>query len=144
MTQNTTLPMPMFDDPPRQLLMLMDGNAMVHRSFRAISQQRHLSVTATGEDTTGVYGFTNVFLRSLKDWNPTYCAIAFDTPAPTFRHLRFEAYKAQREPSPPELRHQFARVKQLMAAFGVPVFEQDGYEADDVIGTICHLPAATR
>jgi DNA polymerase-1 len=108
----------------------------VHRSFHAISVQQHFSVSATGEDTTGVYGFVNVFLRALQDWAPTYCAIAFDTPAPTFRHLRFEQYKAQREAAPPELRHQFQRVKQLMQCFGVPVFEAEGYEADDIIGTL--------
>ena len=128
--------LPLFDDQPQPLLMLMDGHAMVHRSFRAISAQRHLTISATGEDVTGVYGFVNVFLRSLREWSPTHCAIAFDTRAPTFRHLRFEAYKAQRPPSPPELRHQFQRVKELMEAFAVPVFEVDGFEADDVIGTI--------
>ena len=129
-----------FDSKPKaekpSLLMLMDGHAMVHRSFRAISVQRHLSVSATGEDTTGVYGFLNVFLRALQDWNPTHCAIAFDTRAPTFRHQRFEPYKAQRESTPQELRHQFDRVKQLMTGFSVPVFELDGYEADDLIGTL--------
>ena len=72
----------------------------------------------------------------MQEWNPAYCAIAFDTSAPTFRHEQFEEYKAQRPPSPPELRPQFDRVKQLMAAFGVPVFELDGWEADDVIGTL--------
>ena len=85
-----------------------------------------MTSSATGEDTTGVYGFANVFLRALQEWNPAYCAIAFDTPAPTFRHLQFEKYKAQRPPTPPELRPQFDRVKQFMAAFGVPVFELDG------------------
>ena len=125
------------DRPP--LLMLMDGHAMVHRSFHAISVQRHLTVRSTGEDVTGVYGFTNVFLRALQDWNPTHCGIAFDTSAPTFRHERFEEYKAQRAETPPELRPQFGRVKQLMAAFNVPIFELDGYEADDVIGTISRL-----
>ena len=138
--QNKTLPLFAQHDAP--LLMLMDGHAMVHRSFHAISVQRHLSVSATGEDTTGVYGFANVFLRALQEWNPTYVGIAFDTSAPTFRHERFKEYKAQREPTPPELRPQFDRVKQLMRAFGVPVFEKDGYEADDVIGTICRQAEA--
>ncbi len=127
----------LFPTEYKPLLMLMDGHAMVHRSFRAISTQRSLTVSATGEDVTGVYGFTNVFLRALQDWNPTHCAIAFDTSAPTFRHLQFEDYKAQRPPTPPELRPQFQRVKDLMGAFGVPVFELDGFEADDIIGTIC-------
>ena len=134
-SQDKTLPLfAQSDDAP--LLMLMDGHAMVHRSFHAISVQRHLSVSSTGEDTTGVYGFTNVFLRALQEWNPSYCGIAFDTSAPTFRHKRFEAYKAQRAPTPPELRPQFDRVKQLMQTFGVAVFELDGFEADDVIGSI--------
>ena len=128
--------MPLFPQERQPLLMIMDGHAMVHRSFRAISQQRNLTSSATGEDTTGVYGFANVFLRALQEWNPAYCAIAFDTSAPTFRHEQFEDYKAQRPPSPPELRPQFDRVKQLMAAFGVPVFELDGWEADDVIGAL--------
>ena len=127
----------LFPTSGQPLLMLMDGHAMVHRSFQAISRQRSLTISGTGEDVTGVYGFTNVFLRALQDWTPTHCAIAFDTSAPTFRHLQFEEYKAQRPPTPPELRPQFQRVKDLMRAFGVPVFEVEGFEADDVIGTIC-------
>ena len=118
------------------LLMIMDGHAMVHRSFRAISTQRHLTVNATGEDVTGVYGFANVFLRALNEWNPAYCAIAFDLSVPTFRHKQFPEYKGQREATPEELRPQFGRVKQLMTYFGVPVFELEGWEADDVIGTL--------
>ncbi len=128
--------MPLFPQERNSLLMVMDGHAMVHRSFRAISTQRNLTSSATGEDTTGVYGFANVFLRALQEWNPAYCAVAFDTSAPTFRHLQFEEYKAQRPPSPSELRPQFDRVKQLMTVFGVPVFELDGWEADDVIGSL--------
>ncbi len=142
MAQNPAA-MPLFETAPESpLLMIMDGHAMVHRSFRAISTQRNLTITTTGEDVTGVYGFTNVFLRALQEWKPAYCAIAFDTPAPTFRHQRFEQYKAQRDPSPPELRHQFGRVKELMAAFGVPIYEVEGFEADDVIGTLCRLAEA--
>ena len=118
------------------LLMIMDGHAMVHRSFRAISTQRHLTVNAPGEDVTGVYGFANVFLRALNEWNPAYCAIAFDLSVPTFRHKQFPEYKGQREATPEELRPQFGRVKQLMTYFGVPVFELEGWEADDVIGTL--------
>ena len=136
MSSNQDQTLPMFADDAPPVLLLMDGHAMVHRSFHAISPQRHLSVSATGEDTTGVYGFTNVFLRALQDWKPAYCAIAFDTSAPTFRHERFEEYKAQRPSMPPELRPQFDRVKQLMAGFGVPIFEAEGYEADDIIGTL--------
>ena len=77
-----TMSMSLFPQERQPLLMIMDGHAMVHRSFRAISQQRNLTSSATGEDTTGVFGFTNVFLNALANHNPAYCAIAFDTSAP--------------------------------------------------------------
>ena len=142
--QEAALPLftPENPEPEKPLLMVMDGHAMVHRSFRAISLRQNMTVSRTGEDVTGVYGFANVFLRALKDWQPAYCAIAFDTPAPTFRHQQFPDYKAQREPAPPELRPQFGRAKELMVAFGVPVYAIDGFEADDVIGTLCRQAAA--
>ena len=117
-------------------LLLIDGHAMVHRSFRAISVSRSLTVSSTGEDVTGVYGFASVFLRALHEWQPSHVVVTFDTPEPTFRHRRFPDYKAQRPPSPPELRGQFDRVKELMRAFAVPVYELPGYEADDLIGTL--------
>jgi DNA polymerase-1 len=109
---------------------------MVHRSFRAISVNRNLTVSTTGEDVTGVYGFASVFIRALNEWQPTHVAVTFDLPTPTFRHERFPEYKAQRPPTPPELRGQFERVKELMRAFAVPVYELPGFEADDVIGTL--------
>jgi DNA polymerase-1 len=136
--------MPLFAPQRQPLLMIMDGHAMVHRSFRAISQQRNLTSSATGEDTTGVYGFANVFLRALQEWNPAHCAIAFDTAAPTFRHEQFADYKAQRPPSPPELRGQFDRVKELMATFSVPIYELTGFEADDIIGTLSRQAEAAH
>lgn len=132
----------MLRDKP--LLMLIDGHALVHRSWHAISVRQHLSVSKTGEDITAVYGFTNTFLKALQEWTPTHCAIAFDLPAPTFRHLRYKEYKAQRPPSPPELRAQFDRVRQIMRALGVPIFEVETYEADDVIGTICRKAEEQR
>ena len=119
----------------KPLLMLMDGHAMVYRAFHAIPEP--LNVSKTGEEVRAVYGFLNAFLRALLDWNPTHCAIAFDLPVPTFRHKEFPEYKAQRPPPPPELRPQFARVKDFMTAFGVPIFEKAGFEADDVLGSLC-------
>ena len=129
--------MPMFPEKP--LLMLMDGHAIVHRAWHAIQQP--LNVSATGEEVRAVYGFLNTFLRMLSDWNPTHCAMTFDLPKPTFRHLRFKEYKAQRPPTPPELRGQFDRVRQLLQAFKIPVFEAEGYEADDVLGTLARQAA---
>lgn len=124
--------MPMFKEKP--LLILMDGHALVHRAWHAIPQP--LTVSATGEEVRAVYGFLNTFLRTLSDWNPTHCAITFDLPVPTFRHQQFKAYKAHRPPTPPELRSQFSRIRQLMEVFKVPVYENEGYEADDVLGTL--------
>ena len=129
----TNGPQSMLDGKP--LLMLMDGHALVHRAWHAIREP--LTVSATGEDVRGVYGFVNSFMRSLQDWEPTHCAIAFDLRAPTFRHKRFKEYKAHRPPTPPELRSQFERVRQLVDAFEIPVYECEGYEADDVLGTLC-------
>ena len=120
----------------RPILMLLDGHALVFRSWYGIRQP--LTVRSTGEEVKGVYGFTNTFLRMLRQWNPTYCAIAFDPPGPTFRHLQYAEYKAQREAPPPELHQQIAYAHRLMEAFRVPIYEVEGYEADDVLGTLAH------
>ncbi len=119
----------------KPLLMLMDGHALVHRAWHGIPEP--LTVSGTGEDVRGVYGFVNSFIRSLQDWEPTHCAIAFDLPAPTFRHERFKDYKAHRPSTPPELRSQFKLVRQLIDAFAIPIYQCEGYEADDVLGTLC-------
>ena len=128
MSTGTT--MSMLSEKP--LLILMDGHALVHRAWHAIQQP--LNVSSTGEEVRAVFGFLNSFLRTLSDWQPTHCAITFDLPAPTFRHLQFKEYKAQRPPTPPELRAQFERIRQLVDAFGIPIYEKEGYEADDVPG----------
>ena len=120
---------PMFAPRETPLLMIIDGHALVHRSWHAISVRQQLSSSRTGEDTTAVFGFANTFLKALEEWAPTHCAIAFDLPTPTFRHIKFKAYKAQRPAMPPELRPQFDRIKQLMSSFNVPIFEAEGYEA---------------
>ena len=119
----------------RPLLLVIDGHAVVHRAWAAI--QTSMTIRATGEEVQGVYGFMNAFLKTLSTWHPTHCAIAFDLPGPVFRHAMYEEYKAQRPEMPPSLRSQFPHVRQLMEAFGVPIFELEGYEADDVIGTLC-------
>ena len=134
-TNDETIPMLLAREKP--LLLVMDGHALIHRSFRAISVGQNLTVSKTGEDVTGVYGFSNTFLRAIQEWEPTHCAIAFDLRAPTFRHLQYQEYKAHRPETPPELRPQFDRARELMRAFNVPIFELEGYEADDVIGTLC-------
>ena len=124
----------------RPLLLLMDGHAIVHRAWAAIRQP--LTIRTTGEEVQGVYGFMNAFLKALSDWHPTHCAIALDPPGPTFRHVQYKEYKAQRPEMPPSLSAQFPRVRQLMEALGVPMHEVEGYEADDALGTLCRQAEA--
>jgi len=119
----------------RPLLLLFDGNALVHRAFHALPP---LSVSRTGEPVNAVYGFALMLLKVLSDYKPAYCAVAFDARGPTFRHKAFEAYKAQRPRMPDELAVQFRRVRELVEAFGIPIFEVEGYEADDLLGALSH------
>ena len=118
-----------------QRLVLFDGNALVHRAYHAMKDSRPLT-TRSGELVSGVYVFTLMLLKVLDDLKPTHYAIAFDTPAPTFRHEMFTDYKAHRPPTPDELIHQMDRVRQLVDAFHMPAYELDGYEADDVLGSL--------
>jgi len=119
----------------KPLLVLFDGNALVHRAFHALPS---LTVSKTGEIVSAVYGFALMLLKVMNELKPTHCAIAFDKKAPTFRHELFDQYKAHRPPTPDELVNQIGRVKQLVEAFHIPIFELDGYEADDVLGTLSH------
>ena len=125
---------PLLEQDGSPLLILIDGHALVHRAHHAMRDP--LTVQSTGEVVSGVYGFMNMFLRAIEEWKPSHCIVTFDVSAPTFRHEAFDEYKAQRPPTPPELRPQFGRVKQFMEAFNVPVFEMAGFEADDILGTL--------
>jgi DNA polymerase-1 len=115
------------------LLLLFDGNALVHRAFHALPP---LTQPKTGELVNAVYGFASTLLKVFADFKPTHWAVAFDRPTPTFRHEMFEEYKAQRPAMPEELKGQIKKVHQLVAAFHIPLFEIDGFEADDVLGTL--------
>jgi len=112
---------------------LFDGNALVHRAFHALPP---LTVNKTGEMVGAVYGFALILLKAINELQPTHYAIAFDKKAPTFRHQMFDQYKAHRPPTPEELVNQLGRVRQLVEAFHIPIFELDDYEADDVLGTL--------
>jgi DNA polymerase-1 len=115
------------------LLLLFDGNALVHRAFHALPP---LTQPKTGELVNAVYGFASTLLKVFADFKPTHWAIAFDRPTPTFRHEMFKEYKAQRPATPEELKGQIKKVHQLVEAFHIPVFEIDGFEADDILGTL--------
>ena len=122
----------------KPLLVLFDGNNIVHRAFHAFEATQPLTVRKTGEVVSAVYIFTLMLLKAINELKPTQCAIAFDTKAPTFRHQMFDQYKAQRPPTPKELVNQLGRVRQLVEAFQIPIYEINGYEADDVLGTLSH------
>ena len=119
----------------KPLLVLFDGNALIHRAYHALPP---LTVSKTGEMVSAVYGFAQMLLKVLSELKPTHYAIAFDKKAPTFRHKLFDQYKAQRPPMPDELVNQLGRVRELVEAFRIPIFELDGYEADDLLGTLSH------
>jgi DNA polymerase-1 len=113
-------------------LMLLDGNGLIYRGYFALPP---LS-TAKGELVNAVFGFTSILLRGFTDVKPDYVAVAFDLPGPTFRHEEYREYKATRKPMPDDLRSQFPKVREVVAALRIPVLELAGYEADDVIGTL--------
>lgn len=115
-------------------LLLLDGHAMVYRAWYAI--QNPLTLSKNGEEVRGVYGFLQMFRKVIDSYRPTYVALTLDRPAPTFRHFKYQDYKAHRPKSPQELQDQFPHVRRLMEAFSVPIFELDGYEADDLLGTL--------
>jgi len=117
----------------KPIFLLFDGNALVHRAFHALPP---LTVHKTGEMINGVKGFTQTLLKVIKDMKPTYWAISFDRPAPTFRHVKFAAYKEQRPATPDELKSQLKRAHEVCEAFHIPIFELDGFEADDVLATL--------
>jgi DNA polymerase I len=118
------------------LLVLIDGNAIVHRAYHAFLNTKTLTVSKTGEIVSAVFGFAQMLLKTINDVKPTHWAVAFDTSAPTFRHEMYTEYKAHRPKTPDELVNQFGRVKELVAAFNIPAFELAGFEGDDIIGTL--------
>lgn len=113
-------------------LVLIDGNAILHRAYHALPPL----TTKRGEPINAVYGLISMLLRIIQDLKPTHIAVAFDRPEPTFRHLAFKSYQAQRPPLADELSSQFEKAKDVLSAFGIPIYEKVGFEADDVIGTL--------
>ncbi len=116
----------------RGKFMIIDGNSLIHRAFYAI---RPLS-TSAGEPTNAVFGFANMLLKILADEQPACIAVAFDKGKITFRHDHFAAYKAHRKATPEDLRPQFDIVRELLRAMQIPIYECEGFEADDLIGTV--------
>jgi DNA polymerase I len=117
---------------PTERLMLLDGYGLVYRGYFALPPL----TTSKGELVNGVFGFASIVLRGIQDLQPDYLAVSFDLPGPTFRHEQYADYKATRVKMPEDLRDQFPKVREVVKALRIPVYEMPGYEADDVIGTI--------
>ena len=115
-------------------LFLLDGMALTYRAYFALSKNPR--ITSSGLNTSAVFGFANTLLELLKTQQPTHIAVAFDTMAPTNRHIEFESYKANRQAIPEDLAAAIPYVYRLIEGFNIPVISLDGYEADDIIGTL--------
>ena len=113
-------------------LVLIDGNAIMHRAFHALPPL----TTRIGEPINAVYGLTSMLLRIITDLEPTHIAVCFDRKEPTFRKKEYKKYQAHRPKMDEELSSQFEKAKKVLSAMNIPVFEKAGFEADDVIGTI--------
>ena len=114
-------------------LMVIDGNSIVNRAFYGVSQNL---TTREGQPTNAIFGFLNILNKLLDDSQPDALCVTFDRAAPTFRHLAYEGYKATRKGMPDELASQLPLLKQVLGAMNIPMYELDGWEADDLIGTI--------
>ena len=117
----------------RKTLVLIDGHAIIHRAFHAVPEDL---ATSKGEVVNATFGFTSILIKALTDIKPEYIAVTFDRPAPTFRHENYAEYKAHRPTLPENMRPQFGRIREVVKAFGIPIYEKDGFEADDVLGTL--------
>ncbi len=123
---------------PNKKLLLLDAYALIFRAFYAMV--RSPRVTSTGIDTSAVFGFVNTLQDLLKREHPTHIAVCFDPPGGnTFRHKSYEPYKANREKTPEGILQAVPYIKRILQAYRIPIYEVEGYEADDVIGTLSHL-----
>src|SRR5690554_5342249 len=118
----------------RKKLFLLDAYALIYRSFYAFI--RNPRINSKGFNTSAIFGFVNTLEEVLQKEKPSHIAVAFDPPGLTFRHEEFEAYKAQREKTPEDIKLAVPIIKQIIEAYNIEVLEVAGYEADDVVGTI--------
>jgi DNA polymerase-1 len=122
----------MTEEHKKPTLFLIDGSNYIYRAFYAI---RELS-NSKGFPTNAIYGFTNMLMKLCRDWEPDYIAVVFDSKGPTFRHEAYGDYKANRKAMPDEMIPQIPKIKEIVRGFSMPVLEETGMEADDIIGTL--------
>ncbi len=113
-------------------ILLIDGHSILNRAFYGMPDLTN----SQGQHTGAVYGFLNIMFRILDEEKPQYLAVAFDLHAPTFRHKMYQEYKGTRKAMPQELREQVPVMKEVLQAMGIPVVSMEGYEADDLLGTL--------
>ena len=113
-------------------LLLIDGHSILNRAFYGLPDLTN----SEGKHTGAVYGFLNILFRILEEEKPQYLTVAFDLHAPTFRHKIYDAYKGTRKPMPEELREQVPLIKEMLGAMNVNIVTLEGYEADDILGTL--------
>ena len=118
----------------KKTLFLLDAMALIYRAHFALSKNPR--ITSTGINTGAIMGFTNSVLEILTKKDPTHIGVAFDTHAPTFRHIEYKEYKANRESQPEEIAVAIPYCKKILKGMNIPILELDGYEADDLIGTL--------
>ena len=117
-------------------IIIIDGNSLINRAYYAM--QRPM-ITREGIYTQGIFGFLNMLLKMFDDYDPDYMAVAWDRKAPTFRHLEYDEYKAGRKKMPPELAMELPLIKEILTAMHIANLEIDGFEADDIIGTVARI-----
>lgn len=115
----------------KERCLLIDGHSLMYRAFHALPP-----MDADGVMTNAVHGFLLMLLKTLEEYKPAFCTVAFDEHGPTFRHLQYAAYKEGRQPTPDDLRPQFPLIKEILCAMGIGVVSLEGYEADDLLGTL--------
>lgn len=120
-------------DTNKKVFMLIDGSAILHRAFHSMPSSFSSS---DGTPTGAIYGFSSMLLKLIQNVKPDYISVAFDRSAPTFRQELYVGYHANRPEAPDNLKVQFKSIRELLAEIGIPVYEIDGFEADDIIGTI--------
>jgi DNA polymerase I len=115
-----------------KIFLVIDGNSVAHRAFHAMPELTNKN----GEAVGAIHGFVSALFRAVEDFRPGYIAVCFDTKAPTFRHLEFKDYKAQRPATAPDLITQLKKIPELLADFRIATFAKEGFEADDLIATV--------
>jgi DNA polymerase-1 len=119
----------------KKRLIIIDSNSLIYRAYYALPLFENKNKEIVG----AIYGFLLAFFKMIKDFQPDFVVATFDLPAPTFRHKKYKEYKANRPPTPKEIYRQIPKIREILKIFNVPILEKEGFEADDVIGTIVNL-----